>query len=80
MSGEMALLLSRVDGALSERDLVTLFTDLAREARKTGLRVEQLLVLLKDAIGRHAVRAGDLNERQRRERLVSLCITAYYAV
>jgi hypothetical protein len=79
MTTQMAVLLSRVDGAVSENELVLLLTDLAREARSVGLRAEQLLVLLKQAIGRHAVRAGDLAERRRRERLVSLCIDAYYA-
>ena len=47
---ELAPLLSRsVDSELPERELRALLSDLAREARALGLRVEQLLVLLKAA-------------------------------
>jgi hypothetical protein len=80
MSTRLAQLLSRVDSALSERELRTLLADLAREARAIGLRIEQLLVLLKKAMGQRALRAGDADERRRRERLVSICIDVYYAV
>jgi hypothetical protein len=77
----LAPLLSRtVDSQLPERELRALLSDLAREARALGIRIEQLLVLLKAASARRALRAGDYEERRRRERLVTLCIDAYYSV
>jgi hypothetical protein len=76
----LAPLLSRsVDSALPERELRARLVDLTREARTHGLRIEQLLVLLKAASGRGTLRAGDAEERLRQERLVTLCIDAYYA-
>jgi hypothetical protein len=78
--GALAPLLSRsVDSELPERELRGLLADLTREARALGLHVEQLLIMLKAASARRAIRAGDDDERRRRERLVSLCIDAYYS-
>ena len=79
--GALAPLLSRsVDSELPDRELRALLADLTREARGLGLHVEQVLIMLKAASARRSIRAGDHDERRRRERLVTLCIDVYYAV
>jgi hypothetical protein len=76
MSSITPLLSRSVDNALPESELRALLTDLTREARARGLRVEQLLILIKQ---RWVTSARDQDERRRRERLVTLCIATYYA-
>ena len=71
------------DPTLSEDAMGRALRELGAYARQHDVRVEQLLVVLKDTYDRltpHPVSSTAATERaERLDRLVTLCIRAYYA-
>lgn len=72
------------DPALSDDALARALREIGAYARTHGIQVEQLLVLLKDTFDRltpHPLPGASASDQrsERLERLVTLCIRAYYA-
>jgi hypothetical protein len=71
------------DEAISDPALQDALRRAATEARERGLHAEELIILFKsvlDSIPAGPSTADKLRRARARERLVSLCIRAYYAV
>jgi hypothetical protein len=70
------------DPSVPDAELGQALRELGAFARAHGVHVEQILVLLKDTFDRltpHTARDSPADRTERLERLVTLCIRAYYA-